>query len=141
MKDKEKIKQEIKRLKRTNGFLPVDNHEICDAYRARGYQLACDDILQFIDSLPEEPAREDLEEEYENYFTMHEMDIVLNPYTNCKGIARHFAEWQKQNDFQDFMEKAERYLRYRVYYNTHPNNINVAIEDFKNYMQDESEKQ
>lgn len=38
---------------------------------------------------------------------------------------------------QDFMEKAEMYLRYRVYYNTHPNNINVAIEQFKNYMQDE----
>lgn len=40
---------------------------------------------------------------------------------------------------QDFLEKAEMYLRYRVYYNTHPNNINVAIEDFKKYMQDESE--
>lgn len=39
---------------------------------------------------------------------------------------------------QDFLEKAEIYLRYRVYYNTHPNNINVAIENFKNYMQDEN---
>lgn len=39
---------------------------------------------------------------------------------------------------QDFMEKAEMYLRYRVFYNTHPNNINVAIEDFKKYMQDEN---
>lgn len=42
---------------------------------------------------------------------------------------------------QDFLEKAEMYLRYRVYYNTHPNNINVAINYFKNYMQNESEEQ
>ena len=40
---------------------------------------------------------------------------------------------------QDFLEKAEMYLKTRVYYNMHPNNITTAIQEFKNYMQDESE--
>lgn len=51
----------------------------------------------------EEPASEDLVEEYDNYFKKHEMDIVLNPYTNCKDIARHFAEWGR-NHFEDKSE-------------------------------------
>lgn len=40
---------------------------------------------------------------------------------------------------QDFLEKAEMYLKTRVYYNMHPNNVTTAIQEFKNYMQDESE--
>lgn len=132
MSDKERIKQEIENLK-----AKVDD----ESSYSNGWKQALRSIEIFINSLPEEPAREDLEEEYENYFTMHEMDIVLNPYTNCKGIARHFAEWQKQNDFQDFMEKADMYLKTRVYYNMHPNNVATAIQEFKKYMQDESEKQ
>lgn len=47
-----------------------------------------------------EMVSEDLEEEYEKYFKEHETDIVLNPYSNCKDIAQHFAEWQKQKDEQ-----------------------------------------
>lgn len=61
-----------------------------------GELYAYKQILQFIDSLPEEPVSEDLEEEYDKYFKAHETDIVLNPYTNCKDIARHFAEWQEK---------------------------------------------
>lgn len=41
--------------------------------------------------------------------------------------------------FQDFLEKAEMYLKTRVYYNMHSNNVTAAMQDFKNYMQDESE--
>ena len=40
---------------------------------------------------------------------------------------------------QDFLEKAEMYLKTRVYYNMHPNNVTTAIQEFKNYMQNESE--
>lgn len=39
---------------------------------------------------------------------------------------------------QDFLEKAEIYLKTRVYYNMHPNNITTAIQEFKNYMKNES---
>lgn len=40
--------------------------------------------------------------------------------------------------FQDFLEKAEMYLKTRVYYNMHPNNVTTAIQEFKNYMGDEN---
>ena len=48
------------------------------------------------------------------------------------------AKWQKQKDFQDFLEKAEMYLKTRVYYNMHPNNVTTAIQEFKNYIKNES---
>ena len=38
---------------------------------------------------------------------------------------------------QDFMEKAEMYLKTRVYYNMHSNNVTKTIQEFKNYMQNE----
>lgn len=58
--------------------------------------------------------------------------------------SRHNTQWVafKQGydqAMQDFLEKAEMYLKTRVYYNMHPNNITTAIQNFKNYMQDESE--
>lgn len=84
MTDKEKIKEEIE-YRLSSGKYSINSKQ------------ALEDIIVFIDSLLEE-HNEDLEEEYDNYFKKHEMDIVLNPYTNCKDIARHFAEWQKQKD-------------------------------------------
>lgn len=38
---------------------------------------------------------------------------------------------------QDFLEKAEMYLKTRVYYNMHPNNVTIVIQDFKNYIENE----
>lgn len=38
---------------------------------------------------------------------------------------------------QDFLEKAEMYLKTRVYYNMHPNNVTIIIQEFKNYMENE----
>ena len=35
-----------------------------------------------------------------------------------------------------FMEKTEMYLKTRVYYNMHPNNITTALQEFKDYIQD-----
>lgn len=95
------IKQEIERVYR---------HYLYAQEFDSGYNMALDDILRFIDSIPEEPASEDLEEEYEKYFKAHEIDIVLNPYTNCKDIARHFAEWQKQQDEKLFKDDSWNYI-------------------------------
>lgn len=47
------------------------------------------------------------------------------------------AEWQKQKDLKDFLEKAEMYIKTRVYYNMHPNNITTAIQEFKKYIENE----
>ena len=86
MTDKELIKQEIEKE-----LTVLDKTSVYDTGRAS----ELNHLLLFIDSLPEE-HNEDFEEEYDNYFKKHEMDIVLNPYTNCKDIARHFAEWQEK---------------------------------------------
>lgn len=103
MSDKELIKQEVeRRINDLKGYVLQKGSD-------QRWVTAIDQltwIKAFIDSLPEEPASEDLEEEYNNYFKKHEMDIVLNPYTNCKDIARHFAEWQKKKD-QETIELAE----------------------------------
>lgn len=102
MTDKQKIRQEIEKemllLDRTNtydiGRLDELNH-----------------LLLFIDSIPEEPVSEDLEEEIENYIK-DSLDIKF-PTTDkeqikadIRYIARHFAEWQRQKD-QETIELAE----------------------------------
>lgn len=91
MTDKELINQEIKRLKQINGYLPVENYDLHAAYRARGYQCACDDILQFIDSLPEESTSEDLEEAALKYRWEHPFCDGYTAYSFKAG-----AEWHKQ---------------------------------------------
>lgn len=61
-------------------------------------------------------------EAYFNAGQLHKREI----YNECYEQA-----------FQDFMEKAEMYLKTRVYYNMHPNNVTTAIQEFKNYMKNE----
>ena len=76
------------------------------------------------------------------------LEAYPTPLDDSPFVSKGFIDEKRREGYivgydqamQDFLEKAEMYLRYRVYYNTHPNNINVAIEDFKNYMQNESEK-
>lgn len=60
MSDKEKIREEVKRLKEIN----LDNH-------AEGYARACDDILSFINSIQEPSIDEDLEKESREYADNH----------------------------------------------------------------------
>lgn len=47
----EQIKDKIKTTKKIKGYLPIENHDLYDAYMARGYQLACDDIVSIIENL------------------------------------------------------------------------------------------
>lgn len=161
MTDKELIRQEIeRRIKNLEFSLEKNCVEKYSKLDILGNITTLKSILKYIDSLPEEPASEELdteiaimwskschlnkerdkriatltsiefteiarhfaewgrnhfenksetvsedfEEEYEKYFKTHETDIVLNPYTNCKDIARHFTEWQKQQMMKDAVE-------------------------------------
>ena len=108
MTDKELIKQEIERLKQINGFLPIDNHEICDAYRARGYQLACDDIFQFIDSLPEESESGDRINEcphWEKYW-----GCETSPMNNCDSCPH--AKWvEVKEEKKNYNERYKRFAQ------------------------------
>lgn len=137
MSDKELIKQEIEK----QIDYAEDDTRYTESYR-EGLIAAYQTIKTFIDSLPEENhfegksemVSEDLKEEIERWikkkhFIFTEVDEIIE-------TARHFAKWKKQKSIQDFLEKAEMYLKTRVYYNMHPNNITTVIQEFKNYIQD-----
>jgi len=96
MADKELIKKEIER--RIEKYGP----DFKTPYDAM-YQLLT--LLDLINSLPEEPESEDLEEEIENYikdslaikFPTTDKDQIK---ADIRYIARHFAEWQKEKDYK-----------------------------------------
>ena len=81
----------------------------------RGQLTAYNQIMQFIDSLPEEPTKEDLEEAADKYAENHGFRV---PYdgsnkfyddVDVKASKEGFiagAEWQKQKD-QETIELAE----------------------------------
>lgn len=73
-------------------------------------------------------------------FEAYPMDEYEFDKAKKSNIERSRYAYIKGYDqaFQDFLEKAEMYLKTRVYYNMHPNNVTTAIQEFKNYMQDES---
>ena len=92
---KQQIRREIERL--------IDDlGEQIDVY--------LEDLLAFVDSLPEEKPSEDLEREVElyieteRYFPDDEKPIVME-------IARHFAEWQKAKMKEQIDKKVEFYKK------------------------------
>jgi len=110
MSDKvQKIKEEIER--RIEKYGP----DFKTPYDAM-YQLLT--LLDLINSLPEEPESEDLEEEIKRY----SKNILILPLSgdrwqtmeitegNWIDIARHFAEWQKQQGEKLFKDDSWNYI-------------------------------
>ena len=91
MTDKEKIISEIQRrinLFRKDGKLGSDT------------EIALYGLINFINAMPDDPASEDLEKEIdrwskEQYYNDSEKDVFT-------VVARHFANWQKQQIMKDF---------------------------------------
>ena len=102
MSDKEQlIKEEIERL--------YNLYELSNDYQRMG---ACSTILDFIDSLPEEPASEDLEEDWSFEKILQEIYIKYDKKISIESlldIASHFAEWQKQQMMKDAVEGTVKY--------------------------------
>lgn len=88
--------------------------------------------LEDINSL----SREKYQEGYDQ--AMQDLLKDANQYMYLSDEIGYAYACGCRKTMQDFMEKAEIYLKTRVYYNMHPNNITTAIQDFKNYMQNES---
>lgn len=142
MTDKELIRQEIeRRIKNLEFSLEnncVEKHSKLDIL---GNITTLESLLQFIDSLPEEPASEDLEEEFYRFIDEEEGIPKMCNTRECIAwgvdIASHFAEWQEKKSMQEFMEKAEEF--FNAMYDTmgKPALGKKTIEQFKNYMQDE----
>ena len=153
MSDKEQlIKEEIERL--------YNLYELSNDYQRMG---ACSTILDFIDSLPEEPASEDLEKEISKWRN-HYISVLENNFRidliDIEVTAKHFAHWQHGKDFddllqsdmefpkeyyakgkadamQDFLKKAEEFFKSMYETMGKPKLGDKTIELFKNYMQNE----
>lgn len=104
--DAELLREEIERLKTENNNIKcIVNESYCV-----GYDDAFGDLLSIIDSLQQEQADEpdkSLEEEIKNYFQGYwpgtetaeqcNTDLHFTPLAILR-LARHFAEWQKEQD-------------------------------------------
>jgi len=112
MSNIEKIKAEIERQleyfkgKEDDAWDDCDNYTDEDAQWYQGHWKMCSKLLSFIDSLPEEKPSENLEEEVKRYYSDNFTYIssdqpTLSILTN---VARHFAEWQKEQMMKDAVE-------------------------------------
>ena len=91
-KQVEAIRKEIERRKKE---IKDHNFYLDNTEEVTGYSLALDDLLSFIDSLPDgKPMSEDLEEEIINYWGRWPED------KDKIELARHFAEWGRMR-FRD----------------------------------------
>lgn len=129
---KQEIENQIDFAEEATRFSEPYRKELITAYQT---------IKAFIDSLPEEPASGNLEEEIKNYIQKEYPDGMGFP--NVPKIARHFAELQKQKDMQDFLEKAEKWIEKHIemfsWVHCDSDGNEEWRNDFKNYMQNESE--
>jgi hypothetical protein len=115
----EKIRQEIeRRLRRENEILW--NAKKRGTYPSPSCEynlLTLTSLRDFIDSLPEEHLRdstkmisEDLEEEIVRFLNSEESTtyiddgMLMSSYKDPHKIARHFAEWQKEQMMKDAVE-------------------------------------
>jgi len=96
--DAEKLKAEVKALKRRKGFLSFENTEITEAYMARGVQLTCDDIVNLIQSLQLEQPEVDLEKEIEE----HVKGMPMSEFTHESEIDDYWG-WARE-EFRYFFE-------------------------------------
>ncbi len=103
MTEKEKIREEFStRLKEAKKALGI-----CPSSAIGGMVQAYENVLSYIDSIPEQPVGEDLEKEIEslwNLWTTSETPMYDKPEpdamilinkSNFDYIARHFTNWQK----------------------------------------------
>ena len=84
MTDKEKLEA-----------IRAEIHRLVDV---RGYDREmANDLFTFMDSLPNEPVSEELEEEIDNYVKRNGYD-GLDSIEEIKYIAQYFTKWQKTKD-------------------------------------------
>lgn len=106
MTDKvQKIREEVERL--YNQSLADEKRQVergleCVANVSYGKSKACKELLSFINSMQEETVSEDLEKEIQDYYNSRReysgrYNAVIPVYRHqLIDIARHFANWQKQ---------------------------------------------
>jgi len=128
------IKAEIeRRWKYDQGFATEEE--------TKAYQQCCDDLLSFINSLPEEPASEDLEqalsEEWQGYVDRGAATVdALEDNTQKLAFAKGFyrcAQRQKQKTIDKACEWLEPILKDYAGYNCGSdllNDFRKALEEY-----------
>ena len=94
----ETIKAEVERLKEkyTNMMPSIQKCSVCD------------ELLSFLDILKEQLVCDGLEEEIERY--LHSLGVGYGGWVDgmedddLRGIARHFAQWQKEQMMKEAVE-------------------------------------
>ena len=97
MTDKEKIRAEVERLK-----MEYDKESIFRTVRGDTAREVFGKLLSFIDSIPEEPVNEDLDDEIVDW--CNHLDYVDFDYEAIRDAARHIANWQKEQMMQKAVE-------------------------------------
>ncbi len=129
MTDKQKIKAKVERLKEENS-IGLSEYE---AGYCNGVGETCEQLLSFINSMPKEPdfgceANFTTNEELEKEFTRFLDDVEGSPrmwhsdeqMEWALDIARHFAEWQKEQLMKDalncsiIMHPNDRFANYSI---------------------------
>ena len=105
MTDKEKIIAEIERLKNCKSNLEEDTEYL------RGYDFAIETLEEFINSLPAEQPREELNKEIDSFLADN-----VGKINNVGQIARHFAQWQKEQMMKNCLYDTEVMLRTKQNY-------------------------
>ena len=132
MTDKEKIRVEI--VQKTKYYKELQ--DIKPVYEC--VLLNLEEIIDFIDSLPDEPKTDDLEEEIERIWKHTK---IVNPYAYDKGeemqidkreltnLARHFAEWGAEHVRNKSMTQEDKNMLRKV---------KIAITNSRSYEDDEN---
>lgn len=96
--DAEKLKAEIERLKDTACRRADNRYGREDANTYEAWAGAYEKVLEILDAIPEQPV-EGLEEEVKRYYSENFAYITSDQPTLSilTNIARHFAEWGKNN--------------------------------------------
>ena len=101
-----KIKAEIVRLKENLECEAKNSNSVSSSIVLAGKMSMLDELHYFIDSMQKEPASDEMETsiiEYMNHTPENdpELSTTLYTYEQMQAIARHFANWQKQQLTKD----------------------------------------
>lgn len=104
-KQVEQIRTEIERRR---DAIDYTNRPSCAEYNR---VWAYNDVLSIIDSMPKETASEDFEKEFNRF--LDDVEGVPRMWHSDEqmewgmDIARHFANWQKEQDIRDMLKSDE----------------------------------
>lgn len=120
------IDKVIKELKEA-----LDSLDITNKYRLN--------LIRAIEYLQEEPVSDGLEKEMDSYFLKMSVQEHENIFEDTfKNIARHFANWQKQQTIRKSCEWLKENIYQRVYKEGDSLGFPTAVflEDFRKAMEE-----